>query len=190
MSVTNGLRFLTSKWKTWFRSLDINADGAITPLDLEINTRRFIDVQKLPPDEAKSLAQLNTIRWDAFIFRGMKNPTITEADFIKHLTDSYEKDPEELKKFFHHASVSLFQFADVNKDGMMSVTDLGNLFKAYGTNNKVFVRKLHRNLRPNDKNLVSIKTASEEYVDYLIGDDEKKYNAIWDAYEEASPRGS
>lgn len=189
MSVTTGLKFLTSKWRTWFKTLDINADGAITPLDLEMNTRRFIEVFKIfPPEEGRRLAQLNKMRWEKFIFRGMTNPFISEADFINHLTNSYTKDKNELKKFVHQSSESLFGFADVNRDGMMSIGEMEHLFRAYGANNDLFVKNLHRNLGPDQQNLVSIKRASEEWVDFLTGDDENKYNAIVDAFKESPPR--
>lgn len=173
--------YLVTKWKIWYKSLDVNHDGKISIEDVQESRSKFSDLHALNPEKAKEVEQSFTEWWNTYIFHN-KEGDISESDFVETLKNKYSKDKNAFQKFMEACFDKLFDVIDTNKDRSISEEEFLIAFKAYGHENVALDTKFFNAYNPVD-GLVPLRKVVDSWVNFAASDDASKEDVVKTAFE-------
>ncbi|KAH3706228.1 sarcoplasmic calcium-binding protein-like isoform X3 [Dreissena polymorpha] len=173
--------FLVSKWKIWYKSLDVNHDGKITFADVEESRSKFSELHHLPEEQKKQVMKNLEQWWNEFIFRG-KTGEISESEFIKMLSKEFSADKAKFKKSMEKCFNILFDVIDTNKDRSISEDEFLIAFKAYGHENVALDTNFFKAYKPID-GLVPFKEIVNSWIEFATSEDKTKPDIVKTAFE-------
>ena len=160
--------YLISKWKIWYKSLDVNHDGKISIEDVEESRDKFSDLHKLDPAKAKLVKDNFGGWWNTYIFRGQTGE-ISEDDFVKSLSNDYAKDKAAFRKNMEKCFDLFFDVIDTNKDRSISEDEFLIAFKAYGHEQVAADQKFFKAYCPAD-GLVPLRQIVDSWICFVCDD--------------------
>lgn len=168
--------YLVSKWKLWYKSLDVNHDGKISIEDVEESRSKFSDLHKLDAEKSKQVQENFTKWWNEFVFRG-KTGEISEQEFIDALNNDLKTDKAKFTADMDKCFNIFFDVIDTNKDRSISEEEFLIAFKAYGHENVALDTKFFQAYNPKD-GLVSLREIVDSWIDFVTGEDSSKSGSI------------
>nr|BAA25310.1 sarcoplasmic calcium-binding protein [Meretrix lusoria] len=173
--------FLISKWKIWYKSLDVNHDGTISMADVEESRSKFSELHHLDA-EKKDMVMKNFEKWwKEYIFRG-KDGEISEQEFVDALNKDFTADKNKFIATMQSCFDILFDVIDTNKDRSISEEEFLIAFKAYGHENVALDTKFFKAYNPKD-GLVPLKDIVTSWVDFATSTDASKPSVVKTAFE-------
>lgn len=173
--------FLISKWKIWYKSLDVNHDGKISREDVEESRSKFSELHHLTADQKKHVEESFEKWWNDYIFRGKKGE-ISEQEFVDTLNNDFKADKKKFTATMQECFDTLFKVIDTNQDRSISEDEFLNAFKAYGHENVALDTKFFKAYKPVD-GLVPMKDIVTSWVDFTTSDDASKPSVVKTAFE-------
>lgn len=173
--------FLVSKWKIWYKSLDVNHDGTISVADVEESRNKFSELHDLDPEKRKMVIDNFGSWWNKYIFRG-KEGEISEDEFCKTLSDEYAKDKAAFIATMTECFNTFFDVIDTNKDRSISEDEFLIAFKAYGHENVALDNKFFLAYNPKE-GLVPLREIVDSWIDFATSDDGSKPSVVKAAFE-------
>ncbi|KAJ8305204.1 hypothetical protein KUTeg_017245 [Tegillarca granosa] len=174
--------YLTSKWKLWFHSLDVNHDGKISFEDVEESRNKFTDLHQLLGDKASGVKVDMEKWWNTYIFKAAGGGELSEEMFVKSNTEKYNKDKDAFVKEINDCFNMIFDVIDTNKDRSIELNEFIYAFKAFGHENEGLVRKAFQLLNPKD-GLVPLRDIVNAWVSFVTSTDQSKPDAIKQAFD-------
>lgn len=173
--------FLISKWKIWYKSLDVNHDGKISIEDVEESRSKFSDMHHLESAKGKSVEENFTKWWNEFIFRGQEGE-IEIQQFIDNLNKDYTADKAAFVAQMDKCFNTFFDVIDTNKDRSISEEEFLIAFKAYGHENVALDTKFFKAYNPTD-GLVPLRQIVDSWIEFVSSEDESKGSIVKTAFE-------
>ncbi|KAH3706229.1 sarcoplasmic calcium-binding protein-like isoform X2 [Dreissena polymorpha] len=173
--------FLLSKWKLWYKSLDVNHDGKISIEDVVESRSKFSDLHHLEGAKADQVKENFSKWWDEFVFRGNQGE-ISLDEFIGALSNDFVKDKSKFKAEMTRCFNIFFDVIDTNKDRSISEDEFLIAFKAYGHENVALDTKFFRAYNPKD-GLVSLREIVDSWIDFVTSEDSSKESIVKKAFE-------
>lgn len=176
--------YLQEKWKVWYQSLDVNHDGKISYDDVEESRKKFTELHRLLGNKAADVEKNMEIWWKKYIFR-QTIEEISESDFVKLLSDDYNKDKTVFKKEMTDCFNMIFDVIDTNKDRCISLEEFIFAFKAFGHENEELLRRSFDAYNPDKEHQVPLWQIVQSWVEFVADEDRKKPNAVKHAFDAA-----
>merc|ERR1712179_415132 len=174
--------FLISKWKIWYKSLDVNHDGKISIEDVEESRSKFSDMHHLESAKSQSVEENFTKWWNEFIFRGQSGE-IELQQFIDTLNKDFSADKAAFVAQMDKCFNTFFDVIDTNKDRSISEEEFLIAFKAYGHENVALDTKFFQAYGPKD-GLVTLREIVDSWIDFVTGSaDSGKGQIVKTAFE-------
>ncbi|XP_060557902.1 sarcoplasmic calcium-binding protein-like isoform X3 [Ruditapes philippinarum] len=173
--------FLVSKWKIWYKSLDVNHDGTISMEDVEESRQKFSELHHLDAEKKKMVMENFEKWWNEYVFRGKKGE-VSETQFIEALQNDYKADKNKFKKQMEKCFDTIFDVIDTNKDRSISEDEFLIAFEAYGHENVALDTKFFKAYNPVD-GLVPLKDIVASWVDFATSSDASKPSVVKTAFE-------
>ncbi|XP_052250119.1 sarcoplasmic calcium-binding protein-like isoform X4 [Dreissena polymorpha] len=173
--------FLVSKWKIWYKSLDVNHDGMISFADVEESRSKFSELHHLDEQKKKQVMDNFEKWWNEFIFRG-KTGEISESEFVDMLNKDFTTDKAKFKKSMEKCFDILFDVIDTNKDRSISEDEFLIAFKAYGHENVALDTKFFKAYNPKD-GLVPLREIVDSWISFATSEDSSKPDIVKTAFE-------
>ncbi|XP_053373674.1 sarcoplasmic calcium-binding protein-like isoform X3 [Mercenaria mercenaria] len=173
--------FLVSKWKIWYKSLDVNHDGVISKEDVEESRKKFSELHHLEAEKKKLVEENFEKWWNDYIFRG-KGGEISETDFVESLNNDLKTDKKKFVDNINKCFNTIFDVIDTNKDRSISEDEFLIAFKAIGHENVALDTKFFKAYNPTD-GLVPMTEIVASWVDFVTSDDSSKKSVVKTAFE-------
>jgi len=161
--------YLVSKWKIWYKSLDVNHDGKISYADVEDSRKQFTDLHKLDTDLKQKTNTNFDIWWDNFIFHGDKSVEISEEQFVADLNSQLKEGKDKFKEKMQACFNMFFDVIDTNQDRSISEDEFLIAFKAYGHENVALDTKFFNGYKPKE-GLVPLKDIVTSWVTFATSE--------------------
>jgi len=174
--------FLISKWKIWYKSLDVNHDGMISFADVEESRSKFSELHHLEEAKKKQVMENFEKWWNDFIFRGKQDAEISESAFVEMLNNDFKADKGKFKEAMTKCFNIIFDVIDTNKDRSISEDEFLIAFKAYGHENVALDTKFFSAYNPVD-GLVPLKDIVESWIDFATSEDASKPSVVKKGFE-------
>ncbi|XP_045169668.2 sarcoplasmic calcium-binding protein-like [Mercenaria mercenaria] len=173
--------FLITKWKIWYKSLDVNHDGTISIDDVEESRIRFSELHRLEADEKKFAMDSLQIWWNEFIFR-RQTGEISEQQFVDSLSQEFMADQAkfctEMLKWFG----MIFAVIDTNKDLSISEDEFLIALNAYGHGDVALNLKFFKAYKPTD-GLIHLRDIVISWVDFVASTNNSAISIVKEAFE-------
>lgn len=173
--------FLLSKWKIWYKSLDVNHDGKISFEDVEESRNKFSELHHLDADKRQMISDNFEKWWNTYIFKG-NTGDISEQEFLDALNKDFKADKKKFVKTMEQCFDMLFDVIDTNKDRSISEEEFLIAFKAYGHENVALDTKFFKAYNPVNE-LVPLKDVVASWVDFATSEDSSKPNVVKSGFE-------
>ncbi|OWF50458.1 sarcoplasmic calcium-binding protein [Mizuhopecten yessoensis] len=174
--------YLVSKWKIWYKSLDVNHDGIISIEDVEESRNKFTDLHKLVGDKSTGVKVDMQKWWDTYIFL-TPGAEISETQFVENLGNSFKKDKKAFLATMTACFNMIFDVIDTNKDRSIDLNEFIYAFAAFGHENESVVRTAFALLKPDDNNTVPLRTVVDAWISFVTCEDASKTDVIKSAFE-------
>lgn len=173
--------FLITKWKLWYKSLDVNHDGKISMEDVEESRDKFSDLHHLNTEQGKAVKDNFQDWWDKYVFRG-KTGDISEQEFVDSLNNAFKADKAKFAAEMDTCFNIFFDVIDTNKDRSISQDEFLIAFKAYGHEDVAKDNAFFSAYCPED-GLVPLRTIVDSWIDFAVSTDDKKNSIVKTAFE-------
>lgn len=173
--------FLNSKWKIWYKSLDVNHDGKISIEDVEESRNKFTDLHKLVGDKSSGVKVDMEKWWNTYIFTS-PGAEVSESDFLGHLGGQWKADKAQFKAKMTDCFNMIFDVIDTNKDRSIDLNEFIYAFKAFGHENEDFVKKAFGLFNPTD-DTVPLRTVVDAWISFTTSEDAGATDIIKSAFE-------
>ncbi|KAK3108089.1 hypothetical protein FSP39_000904 [Pinctada imbricata] len=173
---------LQSKWKQWYKSLDVNHDGKISIEDVEESRSKFADLHHLLGDKAETVKNDMEKWWNDYIFLNGPGKDISETEFVNSLTASYTKDKAAFKARMQQCFDKIFDVIDTNKDRSIELNEFIFAFKAFGHENEALVTKAFQLFNAPD-GLVPLKDIVSAWVIFTTSEDPTQKDVVKQAVD-------
>lgn len=174
--------FLNSKWKVWYKSLDVNHDGKISIEDVEESRTKFTDLHKLGGDKSKGVHVDMQKWWDTYIFI-TPGAEVSEEDFLANLGGQHKKDKAAFVKTMTACFDMIFDVIDTNKDRSIDVNEFVYAFQAFGHENEDVLRKAFAMFKPSSNDDVPLRTVVNAWISFVTCEDSSQADIIKAAFE-------
>ncbi|KAL4222881.1 hypothetical protein ACF0H5_018921 [Mactra antiquata] len=169
--------YLVSKWKIWYKSLDVNHDGKISKADVEESRNKFSELHELN-DEKKALISENFDKWwNLFIFGGNLDAEISEEEFVGKLNKEFSADKAKFVAKISDCFDMFFDVIDTNKDRSISEEEFLYAFKAYGHENVALDKSFFQAYGPKG-GLVPLKDIVASWINFATSEDASKDDVV------------
>lgn len=174
--------FLVSKWKIWYKSLDVNHDGLISYADVEESRDKFSELHHLDEKTKNTISKNFDKWWNDFIFAGDVNAEISQEAFVNRLNGDFKADKKAFVKKMQDCFDLFFDVIDTNKDRSISEEEFLIAFKAYGHENVAKDTSFFKAYGPKD-GLVPLKDIVTSWVDFATCEDCSKPDVVKQGFD-------
>ncbi|XP_060554903.1 sarcoplasmic calcium-binding protein-like [Ruditapes philippinarum] len=173
--------YIISKWKLWFRAIDINHKGKISRSDVRQEEDTFATLSHLNDDRRKQLQVDLDKLWDEVVFRGKSEP-INEQEFVALNIRDYTANKQKFVEGIRKAYTALFDLIDVSREGSVSEEEFVNILRACGHDNIALNKKFFNDYNPVDGK-IACGVLVDSWVQFTSCDDSSKKDLIKEAFE-------
>ncbi|XP_053373654.1 sarcoplasmic calcium-binding protein-like [Mercenaria mercenaria] len=173
--------YLISKWRMWFKCLDVKHGGKIARTDEDEIDAKFAHLHHLEAEKKKdTMKQLDTW-WDEYIFRQRPGP-ISEQDFVDMQNDDFKADKEKFKQRMVTCMKIIFDILNISHEGSMTEQEFVIAYRSAGHENIKLDTDFFNAYEPvNGK--VSVQKMCDSWVQFTTCEDSSVKDIVKDAFE-------
>lgn len=172
--------FLISKWKMWFKWLDINKDGKLDFKDMDAARKRFAELNNLKEDEKKTTMDVFKNWWDDFIFSGKDE--LSEKEFINSFNEQFKSNKDLFIDKMNRCFQVAFNLVDRNSEKLINEEEFIMGFRTSGHDNIELDKQFFKLYSPKD-GLVSVGALVDSWVQFTTSEDTDKPDIVKTAFE-------
>ncbi|XP_045169697.2 sarcoplasmic calcium-binding protein-like [Mercenaria mercenaria] len=173
--------YLISKWRMWFKSLDVKHDGKIERTDENEVVVKFAHLHHLEAEKKKDIMKQLDTWWDEYVFRQGPGP-ISEQDFVDMQNDDFKADKEIFKQRMVTCMKTIFGIINISHDGLMTEQEFVIAFRSAGHENIKLDTDLF-NAYGSVNGKVSVQKICDSWVHFTTCEDSSVKDIVKDAYE-------
>ncbi|XP_060599524.1 sarcoplasmic calcium-binding protein-like [Ruditapes philippinarum] len=173
--------YLVSKWKMWFKCLDVKHDGKIAKADMDAADSTFVHLHHIEAEPRKVILKQLAEWWDEYIFHHKPGP-LSEQDFVDNLNRELQAGKEAFKQRMTVCMKTIFDILNISHEGSMTQNEFVIAFRSSAHENLKLDSDFFYSYNPVDGK-VPVQKICDSWVQFTTCEDSSLKDVVKEAFE-------